>query len=195
MFIANDAAFEEFFKSNKWGVKNYAELSQTQKKLLLYTAMIDNPYSSSMLSTAQGPVPGEVCRRPSSTTLYDSVTVVSADDPEGILPDNELFNTLKAESGTEPIVLFTDASTPAPMIHFTGRFLKGNKLESADVDFLYNQAPGTRQSDDVYINESKVILSDIFCKNGFIHQVDKVILPLDNMAEAVSYTALRADET
>ncbi|MDE5739062.1 MAG: fasciclin domain-containing protein, partial [Bacteroidaceae bacterium] len=185
MFIANDAAFEEFFKSNKWGVKNYAELSQTQKKLLLYTAMIDNPYSSSMLSTAQGPVPGEVCRRPSSTTLYDSVTVVSADDPEGILPDNELFNTLKAESGTEPIVLFTDASTPAPMIHFTGRFLKGNKLESADVDFLYNQAPGTRQSDDVYINESKVILSDIFCKNGFIHQVDKVILPLDNMAEVI----------
>ncbi|MDE5999167.1 MAG: fasciclin domain-containing protein, partial [Bacteroidaceae bacterium] len=96
-----------------------------------------------------------------------------------------LFNTLKAESGTEPIVLFTDASTPAPMIHFTGRFLKGNKLESADVDFLYNQAPGTRQSDDVYINESKVILSDIFCKNGFIHQVDKVILPLDNMAEVI----------
>ncbi len=185
MFIANDAAFEEFFKSNKWGVKNYAELSQTQKKLLLYTAMIDNPYSSSMLSTAQGPVPGEVCRRPSSTTLYDSVMVVPADDPEGILPDNELFNTLKAESGTEPIVLFTDASTPAPMIHFTGRFLKGNKLESADVDFLYNQAPGTRQSDDVYVNNSKVIQSDIFCKNGFIHQVDKVILPLDNMAEVI----------
>lgn len=185
MFIANDAAFEEFFKSNKWGVKNYAELSQTQKKLLLYTAMIDNPYSSSMLSTAQGPVPGEVCRRPSSTTLYDSVTVVPADDPEGILPDNELFNTLKEESGTNPIVLFTDASTPAPMIHFTGRFLKGNKLESADVDFLYNQAPGTRQSDDVYINNSKVIMSDIFCKNGFIHQVDKVILPLDNMAEVI----------
>lgn len=185
MFIANDAAFEEFFKSNKWGVKNYAELSQTQKKLLLYTAMIDNPYSSSMLSTAQGPVPGEVCRRPSSTTLYDSVTVVPADDPEGILPDNELFNTLKEESGTNPIVLFTDASTPAPMIHFTGRFLKGNKLESTDVDFLYNQAPGTRQSDDVYVNNSKVIMSDVFCKNGFIHQVDKVILPLDNMAEVI----------
>ena len=185
MFIANDAAFEEFFKSNKWGVKGYEELSQTQKKLLLYTAMIDNPYSTSMLSTAEGPVSGEVCRRPSSTTLYDSVTVVPADDPKGILPNNDLFNTLKTESGSNPIVLFTDASAPAPMIHFTGRFLKGNKIESTDIDFLYNQEPGTRQSDDVYVNNSKVIKSNIFCKNGFIHQVDKVILPLDNMAEVI----------
>lgn len=185
MFIADDEAFEDFFKSNKWGVKSYAELSPTQKKLLLYTAMIDNPYSSSMLSTAQGPVPGEVCRRPSSTTLYDSVTVVPSEDPQGILPDNELFNTLKTESGSEPIVLFTDASTPAPLVHFTGRFLKGNKLESTDVDFLYNQDPGTRQSDDVYVNNAKVIKSDVFCKNGFIHQVDKVLLPLDNMAEVI----------
>ena len=185
MFIANDEAFKEFFKSNKWGVKDYSELSQTQKKLLLYTAMIDNPYSSSMLSTAEGPVPGEVCRRPSSTTLYDTVTVVPTDNPGGILPNNELFNDLRTASEGNDIVLFTDASVPAPMIHFTGRFLKGNKLESSDVDFLYNQEPGTRKSDDVYVNESKVIKSDIFCKNGFIHQVDKVIMPLDNMAEVI----------
>ena len=69
MFIADDEAFAKFFASNSWGVKSYGELSLAQKKLLLNSAMIDIPYSTSMLSTAEGPIKGEVCRRSSSLTL------------------------------------------------------------------------------------------------------------------------------
>ena len=185
MFIANDEAFAKFFQSNPWGVKNYGELTLTQKKLLLNSAMIDNPYSTSMLSTAEGPVKGEVCRRSSSLTLYDSVLVVHSQSPEAaeILPDNDLFNEIRANHDT--IVLYTDASNSAPMIHFTYKFIASNKLQSSDIDFLYNQPAGTRDNDDVYVNNAKVIDANIFCKNGFIHQVDQVIMPLDNMAEVI----------
>ncbi len=189
MFIADDEAFAKFYASNPWGVKSYEQLTPTQKKLLLYSSMIDNPYSTSMLSSAASigdngkPVKGEVCRRSSSQSLYDSVMVVPSNDPDGILPKNDRFKEIL--SGRDSIVLFTDASNSAPMIHFTGKFITSNKMALTDVDFIYNQDPGTFKSDDVYVNNSKVIDSDIFCKNGFIHQVDNVIMPLDNMAELI----------
>ena len=47
MFIADDDAFAEFYAHNDWGVKKYEDLSLAQKKLLLNTSMIDNPYSTS----------------------------------------------------------------------------------------------------------------------------------------------------
>ena len=78
VFIADDEAFAKFFASNSWGVRSYGELTLAQKKLLLNSAMIDNPYSTSMLSTAEGPIKGEVCRRSSSLTLYDSVFSATA---------------------------------------------------------------------------------------------------------------------
>jgi len=189
LFIADDDAFTKFYASNGWGVKSYEQLTLAQKKLLLNSAMIDNPYSTSMLSTAKAtgdtgsPIKGEVCRRSSSLTLYDSVSVFTAADPAGILPKNARFDEIRANH--DSIVLFTDASNAAPMLNFTGKFVSSNKLETSDIDFLYNQAAGTFKTDDVYINNSKVINSNIFCKNGFIHQVDNVILPLDNMSEII----------
>ena len=185
MFIADDEAFSKFFASNPWGVKSYEQLTLAQKKLLLNSAMIDNPYSTSMLSTAEGPIKGEVCRRSSSLTLYDSVFSAQANSTMAadFLPNNPRFNEIRANHDT--IVLYTDASNAAPMLHFTYKFITSNKWSSSDVDFLYNQPAGTRGNDDVYVNNAKVIEPNIFCKNGFIHKVDQVILPLDNMAEVI----------
>ena len=185
MFVADDDAFKEFFASNPWGVKSYDELSLAQKKLLLNSAMIDNPFTTSMLSTATGPVKGEVCRRASSVTLYDSVMAVQSHSAlaDKVLPANERFDEIRSNRDT--IILFTDNSTAAPMLAFTAKFLSSNKIQSSDIDFVYNQPRGTRGADDVYVNNAKIIEPNIFCKNGFIHQVDRVILPLDNMAEVI----------
>lgn len=187
LFVADDNAFAEFFKTNNWGVTKYADLTIAQKKLLLNSAMIDNPYPTSMLSSAQGPVKGEVCRRSSSQSVYDSVLVVYKKDYEKEFPlYGDAFKSLLSR---DSVVLFKDGSGAAPMIHFNAQFLSGNKLESTDIDFLYNQQPGTRQPDDVYVNDARVINDanhmNVFCKNGFVHVVDKVITPLDNMSEIV----------
>ena len=190
LFVADDAAFADFLKTNSWGVRDYKDLSLAQKKLLLYSAMIDNPYPTSMLSSAQGPVKGEVCRRASSQSVYDSVQVIYAKDYDTYLPKNSYFEDLVVNDGRDSIVLFNDGSGAPPMVHFNAQYLTGNKLESTDIDFLYNDAPGTRQSDDVYVNLSKVINDEnhmnVFCKNGFLHVVDKVITPLENMATIIS---------
>ena len=191
MFIADDDAFADFYAHNDWGVKKYEDLSLAQKKLLLNTSMIDNPYSTTMLSSAQAPgtgrpAKGEVCRRATSMSLLDSVMVIPTKEADGILPDNPYFNEMRANRDT--IVLFTDASNPAPMLHFTGKFVTSNQLSFSDIDFIYNQPEGTFHSDDIYVNNSRVTNANIFCKNGFVHQVDKVVVPLDNMAEIIRKT-------
>ena len=180
LFAADDDAFAQFYSNNEWGVSSYEQLSLAQKKLLLNSAMIDNPYPTSMLSTAEGPVKGEVCRRMSSQSIFDSVQVISTYSEE--LPQNERWTVLRS---THPeIVLFKDASGSQPMIHFTPKFLSANEVPSTDVDFLYNDPDGTRQSDDTYVNRAKIIETEN-CKNGFIHIVDRVIVPMDNMAEII----------
>jgi len=184
LFAANDEAFEQFFASNEWGVKSYADLSDAQKKLLLNSARIGNPYPTSMLSTAEGDVKGEVCRRASSQSLYDSVPVLSTLSAQ--LPDNPKWNVLRATH--DSIVLFEDNSGAPPMVHFTPKFISSQQLESSDIDFLYNDPAGTRAEDATYVNHAK-ILSSQFCKNGFVHVVDRVITPLDNMAEIIRKNA------
>ena len=42
LFVADDQAYERFFKNNPWGVHSYAGLTTSQKKLLLFGSMMDN---------------------------------------------------------------------------------------------------------------------------------------------------------
>lgn len=181
LFIADDDAFAEFYANNKWGVKSYGQLTLAQKKLILRSSMIDNPYPISMLSSVQGPIEGECMRRTASLQAYDSVLVVSMKDEQ--IPQSKYWDNLAQTHDT--IVLFKDGSGAQPMIHFMPRFLEQNMVTGHDVDFLYNDPIGTHVSDDAYVNDCKVTEANIFCKNGFLHKVNKVMLPLDNMAEII----------
>ena len=42
LFVADDDAFARFYANNTWGVKKYEDLTSSQKKLLLYSSMLDN---------------------------------------------------------------------------------------------------------------------------------------------------------
>ncbi len=181
LFIADDDAFAEFYANNSWGVTSYDQLTDAQKKIILRSSMVDNPYPISMLSSVQGPIEGECMRRTASLQVYDSVLIVSMSDPQ--IPQTSYWTNLAQTHDT--IRLFKDGSGASPMIHLLPRFLEQNMITGTDVDFLYNQPAGTHVSDDAYVNDCKVIEANIFCKNGFLHKVNKVMLPLDNMAEII----------
>ena len=181
VFPANDEAFTKFYASNKWGVSSYSQLSAAQKKMLLYSSIIDNPYQLQTLSSVEGPLEGECMRRVTSSSIYDSVLVVSTSADE--IPDNGYWKSVQQTQ--DKIVLFKDASGASPMIHFIDKFLNQNLVTNADVDFLYNDPAGTRKPGQCYVNDAKVTNGNVVCKNGYVHEVDKVIMPLDNMAEII----------
>ena len=181
IFPATDEAFNNFYASNKWGVSSYSQLTTAQKKLLLYSSIIDNPYQLQTLSSVEGPLEGECMRRVTSSSIYDSVLVVNTTAEE--IPNNGYWTSLQQTQ--DHIVLFKDASGASPMVHFIDKFLNQNLMRNTDVDFLYNDPEGTRQPGQCYVNDAKVIEGNVVCKNGYVHVVDKVITPLDNMAEII----------
>lgn len=186
MFVADDDAFARFYAQNKWGVKRYEQLSLSQKKILLLGGMINNAYQIMALSSIEGPVEGQCMRRASSQSIYDSVTVVTDwSQLPNMQPGDEKNNVAWQKfRGRDKVVIMNDG-TAAPMIHFIEQQMVNKKITNEDYNFLYNHTTD-RKPGDASVNGVKISKQNIKCSNGFIHQVDEVVLPLDNMAEIIA---------
>ena len=177
LFVADDAAYERFFRNNAWGVSSYGQLSTSQKKLLLFGSMMDNSMQISSLPSVEGNPPreGEAMRRYASSSPFDSVAVLSA----GQMPDNPYWRRYR-ESG-KPMVCMLDNST-VPLVQFIEKQLVNKRITNDDYDFIYNMTTH-RQPGDASINGVQVDEPNIKCSNGFIHKMADVVTPLPNMAE------------
>ena len=179
LFVADDAAFDEFFKSNDWGVRRYEDLSTGQKKILLNSAMINNAYLIELLSNLQGNPPQEgLCmRRETAVSVLDSVSRILPSE----MPATEYWD--KHRGNARGIVLLRD-NTGKPMIHFLPAYMQYNKITSNDLSILTNGA--SNSVSDSWVNGKKVVESDITCKNGYLHKVDGVMVQSDNMAQIIN---------
>ena len=177
LFVADDAAYERFFRNNSWGVTSYGQLTNSQKKMLLFGSMMDNSMQIGSLSSVEGNPPreGEAMRRFASSSTYDSVPVMRAAQ----MPDNAYWRRYR-ESGT-PMVCMTDTST-VPLVQFIEKQLVNKRITNSDYDFIYNNTTH-RQAGDASINGVQVEQPNIKCSNGFIHKMADVVTPLPNMAE------------
>lgn len=186
LFVANDEAYANFFKNNKWGVSSYAQLSPAQKKLLFNSSMVNSAYLIELMSNIPGagdgmPIEGSCLRRNTALSLYDSIPVLYADQ----MPENTLWKRYKERyqgKGTG-MLIFRDNET-SPMVHFLPDFMKSNAITSDDLSFLTNGA--CNNIDEAYVNSQRVVAKDITCQNGYIHQVQNVMTPLTNMAELIN---------
>ena len=185
LFVADDAAFDAFYANNRWGVTKYDDLSQSQKKILLFGAMINNSYPLNMLSSSPGPILGNCMRRLTSMSLYDSVPNIEPAE----MPDTKYWSFMKNNNRT--IVCLKDDS-PQPIIQLIEKQLNKNNITNDDVSFLMNYTIN-RQPGDASINGIPVTKLDangkdgrnIKCSNGFVHKLDSVLTPLSNMAEII----------
>ena len=178
LFAANDSAFQAWFGNNKWGVKNYSQLSTAQKKMLLNNTMINNPYLIELLSNVSGtpPLEGMCMRRETATTIYDSVEIISPDK----MPATAVWQRFRDQRKSIPIL--KDATTP-PMIHFLPKFMEYYNINSEDLAVLTNHQ--ATSANEAWVNSRKVLERDITCKNGYIQRIDGVIEPMTNMAEVL----------
>ncbi len=173
LFVADDAAFEEFFKNNTWNVSKYDNLSLTQKKLIIKFSMIDNAYLIETLSNYYNGTlqEGTAMRRSTAISVIDTIPFESGDK----LPQGPLWNWYHNKG----MYLLKDA-TSWPMVHFLEGSLENAGINDADFSLITGVE---RTTNDAHIFSIKVKERDITCKNGYIHVLEKVLIPPVNVAE------------
>ena len=202
VFVANDKAFQEFFKNNEklpeadpWHTAtSYEALSAAQKKLLIHCSMLNNAIvmenlASSEASGYNSPVRGEYLRRNTDVALTDSISYLNGTqipyhyNTKGEKDYWARFRSENANDKSKGIYLVNDG-TASMMIHFTNEYLKKNNI--TDEDF-YIIMGSQRTTEDAHIYDSKINpqAKDYVCENGYINMMDKVIKPLPNMAEVI----------
>ena len=185
LFVANDAAYDEFFQNNPWGVSEYDKLSKNQKRVLLNNSMLNNAYVLEMLANTEGGGKNLCLRQGTSATASDSVAYWAPDELPHTLSttDVDWFKSLR-ERG-DSVYMALDATDPM-MNHFIEGQLKDKSITFADIEKIVGQdwnVEGT--STFGFINDCRIIDGDVVCLNGYIHVLDKVLLAPGNMAEMI----------
>ena len=192
IFPANDEAFARFFQSNPWGVTSYEKLSNAQKKMLLYSSMLDNALLVSMLSnvsntssTESQVSQGIAMKHQTNLNVIDTVQCLTSDAQ---MPQNNRYWDAYRNGGSMYVV--NDATRPM-MVHFTREHLLNNNITTLGEESDFAILTGTPYSENLsaYIFDNAIINRDITCQNGYIHQMQDVIVPPGNMAQV-----LRSDD-
>ena len=182
VFPANDEAFKRFFSDNQWGVGSYEELTEAQKKLLLYTSMLDNALLLSLLPNVSNgsaePDKGEAVKHATNVSIIDTIqSMTSADMPKGTT-----YWDKYAEKG---IKIVSDATKPT-MVHLTREYMLSHDITTQGDESDFAVITGTPFTEGTaYVFNDRVINGDITCQNGYIHQMEDVLVPPGNMAQVL----------
>lgn len=195
VFPANDEAFEKFFSSGEWGVHSYEELTVPQKKLLLNSSMINNAMLVDMLSgisnvnSSSGVSKGQAIKHTTRLETTDSITWYPMASALSTYGGNSYWTRFASKG----IFVVKDASTPM-MVHFTRDYMLNKSIttdgDNSDFSILMGQP---YEDGAAYIFRNKIVNRDVTCQNGYIHQMENVIVPPGNMAqvlESTSYTSI-----
>ena len=192
IFPANDAAFEAFFKdgNNKFGKSSYEELTKSEKAQLLFSSMLDNAILLGNLSseTNNGVLAqGQIVKHPTNIQLVQSVEPLYSQN----MPANNKYFAPWKDQGLSFNALYDN--TAAPMVHFSGEYFLNNAMTVSGSDATdFKVLTGHDYVDGcAYIFDKQVMLQrgssteygNITCQNGYIHQLDEVLVNPGNMAQ------------
>ena len=184
IFPANDDAFARFFAggNNKFGVSSYEELTHSQKAELLFSTMLDNAILVGTLSNKQNAtgdvLQGQLVKHATNMRLSYAVTPFLPQD----MPVNNPYFARFQNGGSSMLAVFDN--TVAPMVHLTGEYMLNKNMTVSGSMSDFKVLTGHDYADgDAYVFDRKVIKGDVVCQNGYIHQLDEVLVNPGNMAE------------
>lgn len=181
LFVADDDAFKKGIKE-EWGLDSYEELTPAHKRIILYNSMLDNAYLLELMSNTPAanansePIIGRCLRQVTSSNVTDTIGLFFDKD----LPQNNADWDAFRQTG---IRLALDA-TSTTMVHFLEEQLYQNSITAEDLNILLNNKYDAKTS-DAFIFDKKVIDQNVTCKNGYVHQLDGLLIPPSNMAEEI----------
>jgi len=176
LFVANDSAFNEFYKKNDWGVTSYEKLTLAQKKLILNFGMINNAYLVEMLSNYNSGAlfEGGAMRNTTAVSYKDSLPFVNGSS----LPDRPYWDYYR----TNGMYLLSDY-TPLTMMYFTQKHLDQAQITNEDFRLITGVE---RVQNDAHLFNIKIIKRDITCKNGYLNILQSVLIPPVNMSQYIT---------
>lgn len=170
LFFSNDASFERFFQENEMGYHRYEDLPYSFKMMLLKIGTI--PYSQ-LLERLSLSDRGQITfRRTTDFEVEDTIPVVAADK----LPDSKFFAPYHRAG--KPIKLLSDA-TKWTLVQFFPDVMEGKRITDDDFSFVTGIP---REAEDASLFANKIIQKDIVCQNGYLHELEDVLVPPENMA-------------
>ncbi|MBR1712541.1 MAG: hypothetical protein IJ722_03995 [Alloprevotella sp.] len=208
LFVANDDAFEHFFRTTTWKdgtgapVRSYEQLSYAQKSLLLRGSMLDNAYVMEMLANTSGGGKNLCLRQGTSSAAIDSIPfwywyelpefkyepdVDESSDSPNLINLWEYYRGSKRPLG---IYMAVDRTSPM-MTHFLEGQMNEKKILHSDVAFVLGLPEGEwKESSEngenrSYIYNRRVVEPDVTCLNGYYHVLDSVLLTPPSMAEVI----------
>lgn len=182
LFAADDDAFIKGI-NDAWGLQSYEQLSDAQKKIILYNSMLDNAFLLEMMSSTAAtssdadPQEGRCLRQVTSANVVDTIGLYMNAD----LPKNNGYWDRFREKG----IRLANDGTPSFMVHFLEEQLYQNDITLEDLYLLFNKRYDDIKANDAFIYDKRVIDQNVTCKNGYVHQVDGLIIPPSNMAEEI----------
>ncbi len=195
LFVADDDAWSRFYADNTWGVTSIESMTDSQKKLLFKANMINSAYLVELLgnipstSYTSDPIEGSCMRRETAVDIMDSVPRVKKADFPVINPvrldatTGEQIDHWSRLRGTDEALILQDDGV-ASMIHFMPKFMQSNNISSSDVEFMTNG--DIKSNSDAFVNGKVITEKDVTCQNGYIHVLNGVAVPLDNMANVIA---------
>ena len=183
IFPANDDAFARFFAggNNKFGASSYDQLTHAQKAELLFSTMLDNAILVGTLSNLQNSagnmLQGQLVKHATNMRLSYAVTPLAVQDMPA---NNKYFARFKSGNGIQAVF----DNTVAPMVHLTGEYMLNNNMTVTGDDSDFKVLTGHDYVDGAaYIFDRTVVKGDVVCQNGYIHQLDEVLVNPGNMAQ------------
>lgn len=175
LFFTRDEAFDKYFSDNKikgTGPTCYEEMPQSLKQMFISLGRISNAQLIERL--CHGDISGTVLRRSTYFNSTDTIPVFKKADLLAIFNQNPYFMKLNEDT----VRMLTDASTTT-LTQFFPDVLNELGITGHDVDFITN---GATSGESASLYDNKIIKQDITCKNGYLHELDGLILPPETMA-------------